>query len=87
LKYDTASISSDCDGEEYNNTDCIQMMHEGINPNLLLKNVVRDKNMQYEIFIILCQTKLQKIKNKLLNGKDIDMQARINMIDQRFRWI
>jgi hypothetical protein len=87
LKYDTASISSDCDGEEYNNTDCIQMMHEGINPSLLLKNVVRDKNMQYEIFIILSQTKLAKIKNKLLNGESIDMQARINMLDQRFRWI
>jgi hypothetical protein len=50
VNIETASISSDCDGVEYNNTDCIQMMHEGINPSLLLKNVVKDKNMQYEIF-------------------------------------
>ena len=81
------SISSCCDGEEYNNTDCIQMMHEGINPNLLLKNVVKDKNMQYEIFLILSQTKLQKIKNKIINDPIISIQDRIMMMDQRFKWI
>jgi hypothetical protein len=67
---ETASISSDCDGEEYNNTDCIQMMHEGINPSLLLKNVVKDKNMQYEIFLFMSQTKLAKIKNKIISDRN-----------------
>ena len=47
------------------------MMHEGINPSNLLKNVVKDKNMQYEIFLIMSQTKLQKIKNKMINDRKI----------------
>ena len=63
------------------------MMHEGINPNLLLKNVVKDKNMQYEIFLIMSQTKLCKIKNKIINDRNIQIQDRIAMIDQRFKWI
>jgi len=38
-------------------------MHDGNNPNLLLRRVVKEKNVQYEIFRILSQTKLDKIKN------------------------
>jgi hypothetical protein len=63
------------------------MMHEGINPNLLLKNVIKDKNMQYEIFLILSQTKLDKCKNKIMNDSKTPISEKIAMIDQRFKWI
>jgi hypothetical protein len=63
------------------------MMHEGINPNLLLKNVVKEKNMQYEIFIILSQTKMNKCKNKIMEDRHVGINEKIGMIDQRFKWI
>ena len=63
------------------------MMHEGINPNVLLKNVIKDKNMQFEIFLILSQTKPQKIKNNIISNPKVPISKTIALIDERFRWI
>ena len=59
------SLTSDCEDVANNNQYSIQIMHDGNNPNLLLRRVVKEKNVQYEIFRILSQTKLDKIKNRV----------------------
>jgi hypothetical protein len=35
----------------------------------------------------MSQTKLQKLKNKIINDQTILITDRIAMIDQRFKWI
>lgn len=62
---DDDSITSECDDETNNNLYCVQVMHDGSNPNLLLRRVIIRKNFQFEIFKLLSQTKADKIKNRL----------------------
>lgn len=69
-------------------------MHDGNNPNLLLRRVVKEKNVQYEIFRILSQTKLDKIKNRvkeLVQRPDepdtINIPPYIDQIEARFAQI
>lgn len=62
---DDDSITSECDGEANNNQYCVQLMHDGNNPNLLLERVIIKKNFQFEIFKLMSQTKADKIKNRV----------------------
>ena len=50
---DNVSISSSCDGEMYNNQYCIQVIHGQNNPMPLLDSIIKEKNLQYEIFKLL----------------------------------
>ena len=84
---DLQSISSDCDGDEYNNQGVIQYTHEHINPSPIVKTIMMKKNMHYEIFKILSQTKLSKLKNNILFRTTRQKIDRMELIDQRFKQI
>jgi len=58
-------------------------MHENFNPSYLL-SVIKEKNAQWEIFKILSQTKLCKIKNKLHNSVLL-LDARLEKIHNNLR--
>ena len=84
---DLQSISSDCDGDEYNNQGAIQYTHEHENPSPLVKTILIKKNMQYEIFKILSQTKLNKLKNNILHRTTREKIDRMELIDLCFKKI
>jgi len=63
-------------------------MHNNINPLSLFGIVIKDKNAQYEIFEILCQTKLKKIKNILYNDtNELCGSSKVDLLDARLEQI
>lgn len=57
-------MSSD-DEVTYNTQHFLQSMHSIALPMLPIKRILMHKNSQYEIFKILSQTKMDKIRNKI----------------------
>ena len=53
----------------------------------LLDSIIKEKNLQYEIFKILSQTKMSKIKNFIIHTGSDDKRDKAKIIDHRFRQI
>ena len=61
------------------------MMHYGQNPLPVAGKVIKQKNSHYEIFKILSQNKLDKVKNNLGNVDFELLASRMDLIDARIR--
>jgi hypothetical protein len=81
------SISDECDGEVYNNQVCQQSIHNPAISNHLIGTVIKSKNSHFEIFKILVQTKLDKIKNRIMKLPGETKQFRNDFIDKRLKQI
>lgn len=77
------SLSSE-DDDTYNKQCYLQAMHSMALPTLPIKNILMHKNSQYEIFKILSQTKMDKIRNKI-TFKDAEFtRNRLKVINSRY---
>ena len=65
----------------------MNLVHNNYQPSLLLGSVIQKKNAQWEIFKVLSQSKLDKIKNLILINPHEKPNAREFMIDEQIKTI
>jgi len=82
---DRLSLSDDCESPRYNNYHTVYKMHGNRYPLPIFETVIKQKNMNYEIFKILSQDHINKIKNKILHDSSGDHNERPHWIDARLK--
>jgi len=87
LSADNKSVNSSCDGLSFNNIHNINVIHKNFNPNSMLGKVIIKKNANWEIFKVLSQSKMDKIKNKIRLNPNEKSNMRENLIESRIKMI
>ena len=87
LSADNKSVNSSCDNISFNNIHAINVVHHDYNPTSILGKVLIRKNANWEIFKLLSQSKMDKIKNKIRVNPNEKSNLRENLIDARIKTI
>ena len=58
-------------------------MHDGRNPSPVVGKAIINKNPQYEIFLILSQSKLDKVKKKVRQGPEPSIADSKQLLDSK----
>jgi hypothetical protein len=75
------------DGESRMDVPNIHMMHSNFNPSPLLQHVLMKKNSQYEIFMILNQTQIDRIGKKIIQSSSLETSMRQEFVEERIKQI
>lgn len=84
---DDKSVNSSCDNISFNNIHAINVVHHDYNPTVILGKVLIRKNANWEIFKLLSQSKMDKIKNRIRVDPKEKSNTRENLIEARIKTI
>ena len=83
IDVDVGSLPGDWDSPRYGSYHTVYRMHENHYPLPIWDTVIKQRNLGGEIFGILSQDHLSKIKNKILHDSREDHNERPHWIDAR----
>lgn len=81
------SVNSSCENINFNNIHTINVVHHDYNPTVILGKVLIRKNANWEIFKLLSQSKMDKIKNRIRVPANEKSNMRENLIEMHIKTI